>query len=153
MKIIHVICIEKDLTYDEITAKQLSHNALAGFDDPDVLKELYQSIKDIDAKLESGLTDLELKPEGIRLPNDTIEVEFNYEPVYILFLQKQKKAFEGMLDRLEQDSTIYAADHDDFAAYVKMVNQISKREGIRNLAGIFSKVIDIVNNHYDEKKE
>lgn len=153
VKIIHVICIEKDLSYDEITAKQLSHNALAGFDNPDVLRELYESIKDIDAKLESGLTDLEIKVDAPQIPADQMEVEFNYEPVYILFLQKQARAFEGMLDRLEQDTTIMAADKEDFAGYVKMVNTVSKREGIRNIAAIFSKVIEIVNDHYDEKEK
>lgn len=38
-------------------AIQLSHNAIVGQDDPDILKKLYDKILDIDLKEYSGLDD------------------------------------------------------------------------------------------------
>jgi hypothetical protein len=150
--IIHVIVIERELTEDEITAKQLAHNALTGYSDPDVLKALYDSIRDIDARLESGLTELETKLELPTPPASSMDFEFSYEPVYILFLAKQQQAFEGMLDRLEQGVPIYAADKDDFGAYVKMVQAVSKAAGVRNIAGIMKEIVRIVDQHYNPPK-
>lgn len=151
--VIHVIVIERELTPDEITSKQLSHNSLAGYDDPDVLAELYNSIRDLDAKLATGLTDLETAMEAPMVPTSQVEVSFNYEPVYILFLSRQAEAFVGMFDRLEQEVPIFAADMEDFDAYVKMVGSVTKHEGIRNISGVMSHIIKIVNDHYKEGKK
>lgn len=150
--VIHVIVIERELSEDEITAKQLSHNALAGYDDKDTLKSLYESIKDLDARLESGLTDLEMKPVMPAPATDVAAVEFSFEPIYILFLSQQARLFEEMLDSVEKEIPVYAADHEDFANYVKMVSQVSKREGVRNISGIMKEVIRIVSEHYNPPK-
>jgi hypothetical protein len=150
--VIHVIVIERELTEDEITAKQLSHNALAGYDDPDVLKTLYDSIRDIDARLESGLSDMETKLDLPAPPATSMDFEFNYEPVYILFLAKQKQAYEGMLDSLEREVPIYAADKEDFDGYVKMVQAVSKSANVRNIAGIMREIIRIVDLYHNPPK-
>lgn len=150
--VIPVIVIERELTEDEIKAKQLAHNALAGYDDNDVLRELYQSIEDLDQRLATGLSEMELKAQEPAIPSPEIGVEFEFEPVYILFMESGHKKFQEMLDRLEPEAAVYAADKADFDAYVKMVNQVSKKEGVRNIAGIMAKVIDIVEGHYKKKK-
>jgi hypothetical protein len=146
--VVPCIVIERELTEDEITSKQLAHNALAGYDDQDLLRELYDSMKDINAKLSSGLTEMELKQKDVAVPTDALDFEFEFEPVYILFMAAGAKRFEEAINRLEAGVPILAADKADFDAYVKMVNAVSKREDIRNIAGIMSKIIDIVDAHY-----
>ena len=47
---IFVLVAEEDMTEDQIKSKQLAHNALAGADDPQVLREIYESISDLDEK-------------------------------------------------------------------------------------------------------
>lgn len=146
--IVPCIVIERELSEDEIISKQLAHNALAGHDDADLLRELYNSMSDINAKLASGLTEMELKQAEDPVPTDALDFEFDFEPVYILFMASGAKRFQDMLDRLEKDVPVLAADKADFDGYVKMVNTVSKREDIRNIAGIMAKVIGIVNDHY-----
>jgi uncharacterized ParB-like nuclease family protein len=142
------LVIERELTDDEVTAKQLAHNALAGHDDADLLRELYNSMSDINARLHSGLTEMELKQPEVAVPTDALDFEFDFEPIYILFMASGNQRFMEALDRLEKDVPVLAADKADFDAYVKMVNQVSKREDIRNIAGIMGKIIGIVNAHY-----
>lgn len=153
MMVVPCIVIERELTDDEVTAKQLAHNALAGHDDADLLRELYNSMSDINARLHSGLTEMELKQPEPAVPTDALDFEFEFEPVYILFMTSGAKRFQDMLDRLEKDVPVLAADKADFAEYVKMVNAVSKREDIRNIAGIMAKVISIVNAHYAGAKK
>lgn len=150
--VVAVLVIERELTDDEITAKQLAHNALAGYDDADTLKRLYESIQDLDQRIASGLTDLEIKVEAPSIPSDEIDVQFEFEPVYILFMKAGHERFQEMLDKLEDDAKIYAADKEDFARYTKMINTVSKSANIRNVAGIMTKIMDIVDEHFKKGK-
>jgi hypothetical protein len=151
--IVPCIVIERELTEDEITSKQLAHNALAGQDDADLLRALYDSMQDINAKLASGLTEMELKPAAEPVPTDALDFEFEFEPVYILFMASGAKRWRETLDRLEKDVPVLGADKADFDRYVKMVNTVSKREEIRNIAGIMTKIMDVVEQHYGVKKK
>ena len=59
--VVYVLATERELSNDEIISKQLSHNALSGYDDSQMLKALYDDIKSIDMKTRAGLrnTDFE----------------------------------------------------------------------------------------------
>ena len=50
---IFVIVDTTGLTADQIRAKQLAHNAIAGEDNPELLKRIYNRIDDVNARLES----------------------------------------------------------------------------------------------------
>ncbi|MDO8281062.1 MAG: ParB N-terminal domain-containing protein [Thermodesulfovibrionia bacterium] len=50
-----ILYIDKPTNHQEEVAIQLSHNAIAGQDDPVILKELWSEIEDIDLKIYSGL--------------------------------------------------------------------------------------------------
>lgn len=146
------IVIERELTEDEVISKQLAHNALSGHSDADLLRELYDSINDVNAKLASGLTDLELKKPDVPVPTDALDFEFEFEPIYILFMTAGAKRFEEMLGKLEKDVPVLAADKADFERYVKMVNTVSKDRNVRNIAGIMTEIMNIVDEHYRGRK-
>lgn len=147
------IVIERELTEDEIISKQLAHNALSGHSDADLLRELYDSIQDVSAKLASGLTELELKKIEPPVPTDALDFEFEFEPIYILFMTSGAARFQEMLARLEKDVPVLAADKADFERYVKMVNTVSRDRNVRNIAGIMTAVMDIVDEHYRKGKK
>ena len=48
----------KDLTSAQVKAKQVAHNALSGTDDEQVLAEIFASIDDLNAKIESGISNI-----------------------------------------------------------------------------------------------
>ena len=52
-----IIVIKSALSQDQKPGVILSHNSIKGKDDPNVLKELYDSIISLDFKAYSGLTD------------------------------------------------------------------------------------------------
>lgn len=133
---IFVIVVERELTDDEITAKQLAHNALAGEDDPDILARLFASIQSPDAKLESGLSDLDISIDVQPFPVDGMFVEYSFEAIYILWMSADLAKWEHLLEKLQPDARMYLADHEAFAQFSDQVKRIGKLQNIRNIAGI-----------------
>jgi hypothetical protein len=140
--LIPVIVIERELTESEITAKQLAHNALAGHDDLETLRQLYNSIEDPIARMSSGLTDLDLKIQMATVPTDALEVDFEFQPIYVLFMSSALQRWEHLLDRLDPEAKMYAANHDDWERFVKLIRQTSKLQDVRNIAGIMVAFMD-----------
>lgn len=149
---VHVMVIEEELSHDQIRAKQLAHNALAGYDDPVLLQELYGEITDIEAKIASGILNGELDFEMPSLQADDITFDFDYEMLQILFLPKQKEKFDEVLNLLEKDAGVYVADKADFTRLRDAMVDVSKRENIRNASAIMARMIDIVEQHYRVNK-
>ena len=80
------LVIEREMTRDEIISKQLSHNSLSGYDDINVLKDLYDEIHNIDLKIASGIKEEDLKISDINVKIDDVMVDLNFELINILFL-------------------------------------------------------------------
>ena len=76
---VHCLVYEKKLSLSEIRAKQLAHNALSGYDDKQVLQQIYLEIDNIDAKLESGLTEFDLKIDAQAPKITDVKLELDYE--------------------------------------------------------------------------
>jgi len=150
---IFVLSVDDPLSMDEIIAKQLAHNALSGYDNPEVLAQLYNSIEDMNAKLSSGLSGLEIS--NIELPSikaDEIKVEFDYEPIYILFLPKQIDYLDKIFSSLEEEAKVYLADKAEFERFKNVALEISKRNNIRNVASIMLKMLEITENYLKATK-
>ena len=72
LPLIYAIVDETGLSGDQIRAKQLAHNSIAGEDEIQLLQQIYQSIMDVDARLEAHIDPKELSipyPERVSLPN------------------------------------------------------------------------------------
>ena len=82
-----VVADEKDP--DEQLAIQLSHNAIAGQDDLVILKELWESIKDVQARIYAGLDSDTVKAlQGIQFAAIT-EQRLRYKLIKFLFLPEE----------------------------------------------------------------
>jgi len=150
---IFVIVIERELSDDEITAKQLAHNALSGFSNPELLKKLYESIEDVNQRMASGLTELDVAMDIPSINVDDLDVEFEFEPIYIMFMKSGSERFEQLIDRLVPEAKKYVADVDDFKHFVATVHKISRYEDIRNIAGVMSLMMDIVDVYYEQREK
>lgn len=150
VQFIHVLSLDEELTHDQIRAKQLAHNALSGYDDPDVLAELYAEIQNMDEKLASGLTDLDFQIEAPTINSGDVEVNFDFEVLSILFMPKQARRFEEILSTIDQESTIYLADKADFERMKAQIQEISKRENVRNMSAIMARMLDIVEQYHKQ---
>lgn len=150
---IHVIVIERKLKKDEIIAKQLSHNALNGEDDPNVLKELYLEIEEINFRIDSGLTDHEVNVEMSPVKINDIQIELDYELINILFLPRQTKKLEEIFayidaNQKETVKTTMIADKADFERFAEQAREIHKRDNIINVSAIVARMIEIVEEYH-----
>jgi len=149
---IFVMNIDEDLSRSTEISKQLAHNALQGEDNPDILLTLYQEIDDINERIMSGLTEVEIgKMEMPNVPADDLEFDFGFEDIHILFLKKDFEQFEKVIDVLEGASKIYLADLDDFERMKKEIVKVSKNNNVRNIAAIMKIMLDILEKYNDNK--
>jgi hypothetical protein len=87
---IDVVRIDSPLTADQRTAIQLSHNSIAGDDDPHKLKELFDSILDVDLREYSGLDDETLGTMLDHLDVPSIALtSLDYQALTLLLLPEQ----------------------------------------------------------------
>jgi hypothetical protein len=146
--VIFSMVIERELTQDEVTSKQLAHNALSGIDDPQILRELYESIDDVNQRIASGITEVDLKPNWVELQETDIVFEYKTETIKILFLESQYKDMQEASKLIEDNEVVLLADYKDFNQFAKAMQEISKNEEIRNAASIIHKMASIVIDYY-----
>lgn len=151
VKEIYVMTLDEELSKSQIISKQLAHNALSGYDDPQLLAELYNEIDDLQARIESGITDAELKQIMQDVSVDDISLDIDYEAVYLLFLPEQKQKFDDILAMIEGKEKLYVSDIKVFLKFKEAVRAVSHSEEVRNVTAIISKMCDIVKEYYLEK--
>ena len=125
------------ISNDEFIAKQLSHNALVGRDNADILKILWDKMSDPDMKAYSGLDKAQI--EKLDIPNvPPIDARLDFEQVTVLFVGDERSYVErvakeimkrGILSKTTWVETIGA--YEQVAATIE---KICDREGIHNFA-------------------
>lgn len=120
---------------------------------PELLKKLYESIEDVNQRMASGLTELDVAMDIPSINVDDLDVEFEFEPIYIMFMKSGSERFEQLIDRLVPEAKKYVADVDDFKHFVATVHKISRYEDIRNIAGVMSLMMDIVDVYYEQREK
>lgn len=149
-----VIVVTRDLTEDEIISKQISHNSIDGYDDPQTLKRLYDSIQDFEMKVASGVTELELDVKLDNIPLVDVDIDFSFEPVLIMFLKPELDKFKKLIttvDSLADEK--YLANMTEFKKFVKTVHATNEYSGIKNIAGIISTICDLANERLKQIQE
>lgn len=82
------------LTRDQIRAKQLAHNSISGFDDPQIKKRIYEQIDDVTARLEAFVDPRVLELDVKRYVIPTLDVGIKHKLVNIVFLPAQWERFD-----------------------------------------------------------
>lgn len=133
---------------DELLARQLSHNAINGQDDPATLKALYDQIEDVDWRAYSGLDDdalgllAEVNPEGLS------EANLDFATVSLIFLPNELEAAREAFDqaRLGQNESWLAAraDYDQTLDTLASTHAAHK---VGNVATALHAVLGIVEAH------
>lgn len=149
--VIPILVINRELTRDEIVAKQIAHNSLSGYDDEDILRQLYDSIGDINQKLATGLEPEKLGESDVKVDLTEITVEKDFEPIYFLFTKEEKADLENLISDLSTDEAeLMIADIRDFSHFSKLCNRVSKTYNVRNTAGIVSIIIKLARERLNE---
>lgn len=153
LKKIPVLVITKHLTEDEIISKQISHNSIDGYDDPETLKRLYDSISSFDWKVASGVTELDFDITADHIPVVDVDVDFNFEPVLIMFMKPDVDKFRELIDTAKSlAEEKYLANMTEFRKFAKVVNSVSDYSDIHNIAGIMSIICDLAKERLSQLK-
>ncbi len=110
------------LDESRLIALQLSHNAITGQDDPNLLFELYDAL-DLDHKLYSGLTDDAFKLPELDLSALSIKTPA-YEEINLLFLPAEASEFRRLVQELQKKpkkGPSYLGQYDDFTRFFEAV--------------------------------
>lgn len=153
---IDVQITEETLTKDQRIGIQLSHNAISGKDDMAILKQLYESIDDVNMKKYSGLDDETLKLlENINTQSMSYS-GLQYQVLNMMFLPSEiediKKVLNSVMKEVRQNEAlmISMAEYDK---YLDTLNEVSKGSRIKNTAVGFMAMLEIVKNHMEELKD
>jgi hypothetical protein len=142
--LVMVVADEKDM--DERLAIQLSHNAIAGQDDLVILKELWESIKDVQARIYAGLDSDTVKAlQGIQFAAIT-EQRLRYKLANFLFLPEELDDLDSLLKETAAafaGDAVYLAHLHTFDAFFELIVRVKKRCQIKNSAAAFLKLMEL----------
>jgi hypothetical protein len=133
-----------DLSNDARLAIQLSHNALAGQDDPQILAKLWSRIEDIKSKLYAGLSSDTMKElEQIKL------VTFSTPAIYtksltFVFTDHEKEHVEAVVTELSglPPGEKYIFPMEQFDDFFSTLQKTKSLENIKNGSLAMLKLIE-----------
>lgn len=145
------------LTEDERVAIQLSHNAIAGEDDPAILKRLYEAISEVDLKQYAGLDDKTLELLGSVQPLTLNESSLRYANVSIVFLPDELAEAEEILaaarTAVSGSDAVWVNRWQEYDAFLDSIDTASAAHGVRNTATALMAVLRIFQAHMDDLGE
>jgi hypothetical protein len=146
-----VMVTDDPLTPAQRTAIALSHNAIAGEDDPATLKLLYEAIDDVDWRLYSGLDDkmLELLARIAPAPLQATAVE--YLTCTLLLLPEERDRLEASLlaaeEQVQSSTSTYLGRLAEYDRVLDSLDLAGRASGIRNSATALAVVLDVFDAH------
>lgn len=146
-----IIVILKNLSKSSQISIQLSHNALAGIDDPNILADLWAKIDDIKEKLYAGLSSDAVKEiENIKLVTFTTPQVYT-KTMTFTFSDSEKENIDKVIKELEvyTANEIHLAHIDQYNDFFEALKKIKKMENIKNSSLAMVKLIEILNKQLE----
>ena len=133
LKRLHCIVDRSGLKRSQIVAKQLAHNAISGFDDPDTLKRLLTVLDNVEDLLESYIGSLQTDSDVDKIVMPYVDLDWKI--VTLLFLPHQLDNLKELVKSLKGKQELVAvASTDSFPAFAKAVAAYSRFKDVRNAA-------------------
>lgn len=121
-----------NLSRSQIAAKQIAHNALAGVDDENTLKEIAKLITDVDDMLESALDNDFFKEQETKIEKlSTIAVDIDWKTVEFLFLNHQIEDLKKLVDNVTPADTVGVASIEQFKPFVDALEKVKKFNNVK----------------------
>ncbi len=153
LKELIVIIDVSGLSRSKIAAKQLAHNAISGFDDQDVLKEICKMLDDVDDMLESFVGKDVLK-EPLEQYDKLFSpaVQFDFKNVTFSFLPHQVKDMDALVKNLESSAPeiIGVAPYEQCKRFIETLARYQKFSDIRNVGAAIHSMIESVAEKMDD---
>jgi hypothetical protein len=144
---------DRPLSRQEFVARQLSHNAIEGQDDPAILRELWREIEDVALKYYAGLDDKTLNLLADASIDSLAEARLDFRAVSFLFLPEEaerlREAFRKAAETTIADEG-WAARLDDFGRTLDALDKAKASFAIHNAATALMLVLDIFEAHQQD---
>lgn len=155
LDIITVLATTDYIEPSQRVAIQLSHNSIAGEDDPAILKQLYESL-DIDWRQYVGLDDKTLELLESVTTQSINEVALQYQTVSIIFLPHEiesiKEAFEAGKNSLKAKE-YWLARWGEYDRFLDSLDDAGTAYGIKNVATSLAIILEVFQNHLSDLQE
>ena len=136
LKEIFVILDVSGLNRSKITAKQIAHNAISGFDDQATLRELAKMLDDVDDMIESYAgKEILGEPDGELEKLLSPTMQFDWKNLLLVFLPHQL----ADLDRLVEAAKRFAPDYvgvASFDEYKPFIEAMVKYQGFSDIKNV-----------------
>lgn len=141
------------ITGDQLRAKQLAHNSLQGEDNQDLVRQIFDSIEDIEARIEAFVQpDLSGLDNEFSLNQKDFLVEFETKVCVLLFLPVQHSIFQKAIADLEamgEIDSVYLAQREEYETMVALLGEASEHYEIKSTPTLFAKMAEIVRAHME----
>lgn len=149
--------LEQETSNDEIRAKQLSHNSISGKDDPEIIKQLLDEIRDVAFKEYAHISNEIL--DAVKDIDYTVEMPSNeVVPVTLMFVDTSKASFDRILEELENytprelENTILM-DMDYMKRLNEVTAKVSSKYKIKAQALSLCKMVELVDYMLNGREE
>lgn len=153
-----VIEIVTEMDAERQLAIQLSHNAINGKDDANVLAKLYGRLGTLGLRKYSGVTDDMLKVTEEKMASLGI-TRPKYEELTIVFLPEEKDAFLHLLARLDDKAKnrikgdVVVGHADDFERLFAAIVQVKREKKVINNAVAIRMLAELALCALDQEKQ
>ena len=141
-----ILYTDEEMNRGQQIAVQLSHNSLAGADNPTTLVELWKEIDDLQYKLYSGLDDeyLEtIEPVALIIPQDA---PLQFQEMSLYFLPTEIGYIEDVIEKLgKTNKARFATTYADFDKFFEALLGFKEAAGILNTSTAFAVLVEISN--------
>ena len=141
------------LSRSKIASKQLAHNAISGFDDQDVLKEICKMLDDVDDMLESFIGK-DILEEPLEQYDKLLSpaVQFDFKNITFSFLPHQVRDMDALVKNLESSAPeiIGVAPYEQCKHFIEALARYQKFSDIRNVGAAIHSMIESVTEKMDD---
>ena len=154
-----IICLATDdhLTKDQKIAIQLSHNSIAGQDDPATLKLLYEEILDVESKKYSGLDDKTLDLLDKFASISISESNLKFQTLQMVFLPDELKEAEAVMERVKEEAkhadTVWLAKHSNYDDWLDTQEAVLSSYGVKNVATAVDLILKLAHKNIIQLQE
>ncbi|MCL1988117.1 MAG: ParB/RepB/Spo0J family partition protein [Firmicutes bacterium] len=154
-----ITCLATDtlLTEEQKIAIQLSHNAIAGQDDPATLKQLYEKILDTDLKKYSGLDDKTLELLDKFNPFSISEASLNFQVLSIVFLPSEletaKSVINTAMEQCKSSNEIWLAKMSEYDSWLDSQEIAASSHNVKNVATAINIILKVFEKNLTDLSE
>jgi hypothetical protein len=137
-------------------AIQISHNSIEGEDDPATLKQLYDSLDDIDLRAYSGVDDRTLDLLQQVDVGSLADVNLDYSTVQIVFLPPELMTVKEVLDDAKKSAPADERWVATLSQHTRLLDALGEARdsfNIGNIATAFAIILGIYEQHRDDLRE